>query len=113
MITTMVINVLKIFDIVYVMTGGNYGTEVIANRLYTDIQRGDAGIRVRREILFQLDLSMRRRDGLQRVMVMGSDPLRGFNDTGVATDFTAQDVPKPGENLVPWNAAGIQLFDKI
>ena len=34
-ITTMVINVLKLFDIVYVMTGGNYGTEVIANRMYT------------------------------------------------------------------------------
>lgn len=34
--TTMVINVLKIFDIVYVMTGGNYGTEVIANRMYVE-----------------------------------------------------------------------------
>ena len=28
--TTMVINVLKIFDIVYVMTGGNFGTNVVA-----------------------------------------------------------------------------------
>jgi alpha-glucoside transport system permease protein len=36
-ITTMVINVLKIFDIVYVMTGGNYGTEVIANRMYGEM----------------------------------------------------------------------------
>lgn len=36
-ITTMVINVLKIFDIVYVMTGGNFGTEVIANRMYTEM----------------------------------------------------------------------------
>ncbi len=35
-ITTMIINVLKIFDIVYVMTGGNYGTEVIANRMYIE-----------------------------------------------------------------------------
>ena len=35
--TTMVINVLKIFDIVYVMTGGNFGTEVIANRMYTEM----------------------------------------------------------------------------
>jgi alpha-glucoside transport system permease protein len=35
-ITTMVINVLKIFDIVYVMTGGNFGTEVIANRMYVE-----------------------------------------------------------------------------
>jgi alpha-glucoside transport system permease protein len=32
--TTMVINVLKIFDIVFVMTGGNFGTEVIANRMF-------------------------------------------------------------------------------
>jgi alpha-glucoside transport system permease protein len=35
-ITTMVITVLKIFDIVYVMTGGNYDTEVIANRMYQE-----------------------------------------------------------------------------
>jgi alpha-glucoside transport system permease protein len=35
-ITTMIINVLKVFDIVYVMTGGNFGTEVIANRMYTE-----------------------------------------------------------------------------
>jgi alpha-glucoside transport system permease protein len=35
--TTMVINVLKIFDIPYVMTGGNYGTEVIANRMYVEM----------------------------------------------------------------------------
>ncbi len=32
--TTMVINVLKIFDIIFVMTGGNFGTEVIANRMF-------------------------------------------------------------------------------
>ena len=81
------------------------------NRLYTDAQRGDAGLRVRREILFQLDLSLRKRDNLARVMVMGSDPLRGFNDTGAANDFKAQDFPKPGENPVPWSEAGIQLFD--
>jgi len=36
-ITTMVINVLKLFDIVYVMTGGNYGTEVIATRMYSEM----------------------------------------------------------------------------
>jgi len=32
--TTMIIIILKIFDIVFVMTGGNYGTEVIANRMF-------------------------------------------------------------------------------
>lgn len=36
-ITTMVINVLKIFDIVYVMTGGNYGTQVIAGQMYIEM----------------------------------------------------------------------------
>ncbi len=36
-VTTMVINVLKIFDIVYVMTNGNLGTEVIANRMYKEM----------------------------------------------------------------------------
>lgn len=38
-VTTMVINVLKIFDIVYVMTGGNYDTDVIATRLYSEMYR--------------------------------------------------------------------------
>lgn len=36
-VTTMVINVLKLFDIVYVMTGGNFGTEVIATRMYREM----------------------------------------------------------------------------
>ncbi len=36
-VTVMIINVLKIFDIVYVMTGGNFGTEVMANRMYTEM----------------------------------------------------------------------------
>jgi alpha-glucoside transport system permease protein len=38
-ITTMVINVLKLFDIVYVMTGGNFETEVIATRMYTEMYK--------------------------------------------------------------------------
>jgi len=33
-ITTMLINILKIFDVVYVTTGGNYGTDVIANQFF-------------------------------------------------------------------------------
>lgn len=36
-VTTMVINVLKLFDIVYVMTGGNYATDVIAVRMYREM----------------------------------------------------------------------------
>lgn len=35
--TTLIINVLKIFDIVYVMTNGNLGTDVIANRMYKEM----------------------------------------------------------------------------
>ncbi|MFC2106455.1 carbohydrate ABC transporter permease [Candidatus Bipolaricaulota bacterium] len=35
--TTMVVFVLKIFDIVYVMTNGNFSTEVIANRMYKEM----------------------------------------------------------------------------
>jgi alpha-glucoside transport system permease protein len=30
---------LKVFDIVYVMTGGNYGTNVIANEMYYEMYR--------------------------------------------------------------------------
>jgi alpha-glucoside transport system permease protein len=45
-VTTMTINTLKIFDIVYVMTGGNYGTDVIANRMikemYVNLENGRA-----------------------------------------------------------------------
>lgn len=36
-LTTMIINVLKIFDIVYVMTAGNYNTNVIANEMYKEL----------------------------------------------------------------------------
>ena len=36
-VTTMVINVLKLFDLVYVMTGGNFNTDVIANRMYREM----------------------------------------------------------------------------
>jgi len=35
--TTVVIFALKTFDIVYVMTNGNFGTEVIANRMYKEL----------------------------------------------------------------------------
>jgi len=35
--TTMTIKVLKVFDIVYVMTNGNFDTDVIANRMYKEM----------------------------------------------------------------------------
>jgi len=37
--TTLVIFALKAFDIVYVMTGGNYDTDVLANRMYFELTR--------------------------------------------------------------------------
>ena len=80
------------------------------NRLFNDPQRGDAGVRVRREILFQLDLSLRKRDNLARVMVLGSDPLRGFNSTGNNEGGTASDYPGNSAYL-HWDNAGIELFD--
>ena len=36
-LTTIVILVLKVFDIVYVMTGGNFNTDVVANRFITEL----------------------------------------------------------------------------
>lgn len=36
--TTMIINALKTFDIVYVMTNGNYNTDVIARQMFSQIQ---------------------------------------------------------------------------
>ena len=80
------------------------------NRLFTDARRGDAGIRTNRTVLFQLDLSMRKRDNVQRVMVLGSDPLRGFNDTGNNAGGTASDYPN-NSVYVTWTNAGVQLFD--
>jgi alpha-glucoside transport system permease protein len=35
--TTLVITVLKVFDVVYVMTNGSLGTDVIANRMYKEM----------------------------------------------------------------------------
>jgi alpha-glucoside transport system permease protein len=35
--TTMIINVLKVFDLVYVMTAGRYDTNVIANQMYKEL----------------------------------------------------------------------------
>lgn len=36
-VTTEVIFALKVFDIVYVMTNGNFGTDVIANKMYSEL----------------------------------------------------------------------------
>ena len=36
-LTTEVIFSLKVFDIVYVMTNGNFGTDTVANRMYSEL----------------------------------------------------------------------------
>jgi alpha-glucoside transport system permease protein len=41
--TTMIITALKVFDVVYTMTAGAYGTDVIANQLYLRIANSDFG----------------------------------------------------------------------
>jgi alpha-glucoside transport system permease protein len=41
--TTMVINVLKIFDVVYTLTGGNYGTDVVAMEFYNQLFNNGLG----------------------------------------------------------------------
>ena len=37
MATTIIITALKTFDIVYTMTNGNFGTEVVANRMIKEM----------------------------------------------------------------------------
>ncbi|HMP77572.1 MAG TPA: hypothetical protein PKE12_14855 [Kiritimatiellia bacterium] len=72
--------------------------------LYTDAQRGDAGVRQRTTVTFQLDLSGRNRAGISRVILQGSDPLRGFNSDGSVSDWA-------GSGAVGWNVGGIELLD--
>ncbi len=74
--------------------------------LYLDLQRGDAGVRQRTTMLFQLDLSARNRDVIKRVLVQGSDPLRGFNYDA------AGNIPDwAGDAGVGWDVGGVELFD--
>lgn len=75
------------------------------NDLYLDPYRGDAGVRERITVLFQLDLSSRDLRSVDRVLIQGTDPLRGFNysDAGEA-DWA-------GDNNVGWDIGGLELFD--
>lgn len=73
--------------------------------LFSDPRRGDAGVRARKTVLFQLDLNNRDLRNVDRVLVQGSDPLRGFNANGNGIgDFA-------GNTLVGWDVGGIELFD--
>jgi alpha-glucoside transport system permease protein len=42
-LTTISIASLKVFDIVRTMTAGNYGTSVLANEMYTQFSKFEAG----------------------------------------------------------------------
>lgn len=73
--------------------------------LYTDARRGDAGVRQRTTVTFQLDLSSRDLYGISRVLVQGTDPLRGFNvDGGGVSDWA-------GGVTVGWDRGGLTLYD--
>lgn len=72
--------------------------------LYVDSRRGDAGVRERTTVTFQLDLSTRNRAGISRVLIQGSDPLRGFNYDGFVSDWA-------GGGAVGWAVGGIELVD--
>lgn len=74
------------------------------NALYLDARRGDAGVRERTTVTFQLDLSGRNRSGISRVLVQGSDPLRGFNTDGSVSDWA-------GSGAVGWSVGGLTLYD--
>lgn len=84
----------------------NPATNTDYNALFSDPQRGDAGVRQRTTVLFQLDLSGRNRDGITRVLLQGSDPLRGFNanDQLIPGDYAGSLTP-------PWEDGGITLVD--
>lgn len=74
--------------------------------VYTNATRGDAGVRERVTMTFRLDLSGRDLYGVQRVLVVGSDPLRGFNQSGVGVSDW------PGNPAtVGWDLGGVELVD--
>ncbi len=81
----------------------NPSTNAGYNAVYTDARRGDAGVRQRTTILFQLDLSERNLQGVTRVLVQGTDPLRGFN-------FTSSQIDDFAGNQ-GWVEGGIDLVD--
>jgi len=72
--------------------------------LYNDARRGDAGVRRRTTLLFQLDLSQRDANAFDRVLIQGTDPLRGFNSDGAEGDFA--DLVTVG-----WDVGGLEMFD--
>lgn len=81
--------------------------------LYTDARRGDAGVRQRTTVTFQLDLSGRDLFGVTRVLLVGGDPLRGFNYKSTnPTNVNVGVSDWPGNTaIVGWDIGGIELVD--
>ena len=40
-VTTLIVTVMKVFDLVKATTNGNFDTDVLANRMYTNLRNGD------------------------------------------------------------------------
>ena len=40
-VTTLTVTVMKVFDLVKATTNGNFGTDVLANRMYTNLRNGN------------------------------------------------------------------------
>ncbi len=76
--------------------------------LYSDTQRGGAGVRQQVQVTFTLDLSQRDLGQISRVIVQGTDPLRGFNVDGT-TPVGVSDYA--GSGAVGWNNGGVELYD--
>jgi hypothetical protein len=69
------------------------------------IGRGDAGVRERKTVTFQLDLSAESYTNVTRVLIQGTDPLRGFNiDDRDISDWA-------GQTAIGWDKGGITLYD--
>ena len=80
------------------------------NRLFSDPQRGDAGVRVRREVLFQLDLSMRNTNNLaprRGARFRQAPRVQTTGQRGAAPPASYPD----NSAYVNWDNAGIQLVD--
>jgi len=77
------------------------------NALYIDARRGDAGVRERTTVIFQLDLSQRDLKGVTRVLILGTDPLRGFNLNNEPTPVSDY----PTAPVMTWDTAGLTMYD--
>ena len=85
--------------------------------LYDDPRRPDPGVRQNALVTFKVDLSERNVDAINRVILLGSDPLRGFNlsyyygpDAPALSDYPVLEPDESGEQ-VGWEQGGIEMYD--